>query len=158
MLIIWLVTLTLFIIGFAGLFVPGLPGVGLIFAGILTYGIATSFETISMLTIIILAFVTAIAWAADYLGSALGAKVGGGSWVSSLLAIGGTIVGLVIFGPIGLVLGALTGSLLGAMIEGKDSKQASKMAIYSLIGALGATVVQLILATTMLITFFIAIS
>lgn len=156
--ILWLITLALFGIGLVGVFIPGLPGIGLIFAGILVYAIATDFTTISLTLVVVFGIIGALALLSDYVGSAVGARVGGGKGKTLLGTTLGAIGGLLVANVPGLLVGAFAGALVGARMEGKTTQQAAKIALASVLGVLGATVVQFILGIIMIIGFFIAIA
>jgi uncharacterized protein len=155
-LVITVVTI-LFLLGVVGTILPGLPGTGLIFIGIIMYAAASGFSTITPVALLLFAVVTVLAVAANYIGSLYGTKAAGGKgW-----AIGGTIVGGLIgtmtVGPLGLVAGAFLGALAGAMYEGQDSAAATKTAVYSIIGIIGGTLVQLVIGISMIAAFLVMV-
>ncbi|MGH9856254.1 MAG: DUF456 domain-containing protein [Acidobacteriota bacterium] len=150
---LWVLTVFLFLLGLAGIFIPGLPGIGLIFLGILIYGLATGFADISGMTVISAGIVAALAWVADYAGSVAGARLGGGRTLAMTGAIIGAIGGTVLGGPGGLLVGAFLGSLTGALLEGQRERGAMRVALWSTLGIIGATVLQLVLALAMIGTF-----
>lgn len=156
-LLLWAITILLMIIGVAGTIIPGLPGIGLVYAGILLYALATHFASISLATVIILGLISAAALAANYAGAAFGSSVAGGKkW-----ALAGTAIGALIgatFGPLGIFAGAFLGALLGALLEGNGRKHALTVAVYSTLGTLGSIVVQFLLAVILIIAFFIAVT
>lgn len=157
-LILWLITLALFGFGLVGVFIPALPGIGLIFAGILFYGIVTDFAAIGLSTVVIFGVIGALALLANYAGSVVGARLGGGKGKTLLGTMIGAIGGLIVANVPGLIVGAFVGALVGALLEGKTSQQAAKIALASVLGILGATVVQFMLGIIMIIGFFIAIA
>lgn len=156
-LILWTLTLLLMFAGLAGTIIPGLPGIGLVYAGILLYALATHFASISLVTVVILGLVSAAAQAANYAGAAFGSRVAGGKkW-----ALAGTAIGALIgaaFGPLGIFAGAFLGALLGALLEGGGQRHALKVAVYSTLGTLGSIVVQFLLAIILIIAFLIAVA
>lgn len=154
---LWIGVVALFALGLVGIVVPVVPGVGLVFAGILFYAWATGWEAISVTWVAVFGVVALLAWVADYIGAAAGAKYGGGKWPTVLGSVIGAIAGLILGGPLGLFIGAFAGSLGGALYEGKSMEKASRAALYSVIGMVGATVVQLVLAVTMIVAFFIVV-
>ncbi|MEX1112042.1 MAG: DUF456 domain-containing protein [Candidatus Andersenbacteria bacterium] len=153
---VWAGISLLFVIGLAGTIIPGVPGVGLVFAGVLVYGVVTDFTILSVPTVILFGIVAVLAWLADYAGSAVGSKLGGGN----KKALAGTVIGAIVgafAGPLGIFIGAFLGSLTGVLLEGKNSHQAAKVAFYSVLGTLGATVIQFILALAMIIAFLVIV-
>lgn len=156
--LLWTLTGTLFLFGIAGIVIPGLPGVGLVFAGILLYALATKFAAISPVTVVVLGAGAALALAAGYASALLGAQAGGGRRLALLGAAAGALVGAVILGPLGLVVGAWVGALAGALIEGKRTDAAVKVATLSVVGIMGGAIVQLFLALAMIVAFFLAVA
>ena len=151
-----LLVAALLLVGMAGIFIPFVPGIALVFAGILIYALATNFAAISLTTVIILGVVAAGAGLLDFYGSAIGAKAGGGKRWAMLGAIIGTLVG-VLGGPGGMVVGALAGAAIGAWYEGNDWQKSVKIAAWSVVGAIASSAVQFIIATAMIITFLLAV-
>ena len=155
--IIWILTILLITLGVLGIFIPFLPGVGFIFAGILLYAWLTSFSVISLGAVIAFGTVALLAWLVEYLGSLLGAKFGGGGRYSMWGSLIGGLAGLVFIGPLGLLLGVIIGVLIGALYEGKTLNQAGKTVFFSILGILGAKIIQLIIALGVIIAFIVAV-
>lgn len=157
LLLIWLIVLLLFIFGLAGIFIPGLPGIGLIFLGIAIYAWFTGLSIITWPVLIIFGLLTLLAGIADYLGAAIGARAGGGKLMSIIGAVLGLIIGIATFGPLGLVAGTFIGAIVGSLLIGHTTQQAVKAATWSIIGIVGGTLVQLTLAASLIISFFILV-
>jgi uncharacterized protein YqgC (DUF456 family) len=156
-LVIWLITTILFGLGIAGVFVPALPGLLFVFAGILFYAAATGFTHLGFPALAVFAALAGLGWLSDYLGSAVGARLGGGRMFTLIGLATGAVVGLLLGGPPGFVLGALGGAMAGALYEGKSKKEAGRAALYSFLGIIGARILQLALAIAMIIAFLIII-
>jgi uncharacterized protein YqgC (DUF456 family) len=60
-------------------------------------------------------------------------------------------------GPLGLLVGAVIGAVVGALYEGKSIDKAGKVALFSLLGVLGAKIVQLVLALSVIVAFILAV-
>jgi len=146
--LLWAIVAILFMIGLAGTIIPGLPGIAFIYAGILLYGFSTGFSTIHTFTVIVLGGIAVLAIASDYIGSSLGSRIGGGKRYATAGALIGSVMGVFIAGPVGIMAGAFVGALAGALYEGQHHGKALKIASLSVIGTLGATVVQLLLGLT----------
>jgi uncharacterized protein YqgC (DUF456 family) len=155
-LILWLITLLLFSVGLFGIFIPFIPGLGLIFVGVLVYAWATNFVVISVSTVVTFGVIAVIAWLAEYVGSGLAARLGGGKryafWGTTLGALIGTIAG-----PMGLMIGAFTGAFVGSLAEGQSTDRAGKIALWSVVGVLGVTFIQFLIGLAMIIAFFLAV-
>lgn len=155
--LVWLAVILLFIFGLVGVFAPGLPGIGLIFLGILLYAWVTGFSVITWSALIVFGLLALLATVADYLGAAVGARAGGGKLMSVIGAVLGLLIGTVTFGPLGLIAGTFVGAVIGSLLVGHNTKQAVKAATWSIIGIVGGTLIQLIFAISLIISFFILI-
>lgn len=156
-LLLWLAVISLFGLGLIGVFIPALPGAGLVFFGVLLYAVATSFANINATTVMVFGVVAAAAWLIEYLGAVFGVKMGGGGRLATLGLIIGALLGFVSGGPLGLLLGMLLGSFLGATYEGSSTSQASRAAIFSVLGLLGAKLLQLLLVIGIIVAFLAAV-
>lgn len=154
---LWLLVIILMAVGLLGTIIPALPGMGLIFLGILIYAVSTGFSTITPLTVAAFGVVAFLGWLASFIGSAWGAKIGGGRNAALVGAIVGAIAGISVMGPPGLVIGAFGGGLIGALLAGQSEEVAVKIAAYSVVGILGGMVMQFLLAVMLIIAFVIAV-
>ncbi len=113
--ILW-VTLAVMLVGLAGSVLPGLPGVPLIFTAALVYAYATGFEVVGASVLVILGLFALIAFVADLIATAYGARrFGASNWGTVGGAIGGllgTLAGALLFG-VGALLGLLAGTIGG---------------------------------------------
>lgn len=155
--VVWIITSALFALGLLGVLVPGLPGVFLVFGGVLFYALVTGFNAIGPIAIVVFGVFSLLAWLTDYLGALIGARLGGGRALSLGGMVLGALLGGVFGGPPGVVLGALFGALAGALGEGKSLPAAGRTAVWSLLGMAGARVVQLFIAAGMIIAFLIIV-
>lgn len=155
--VLWTVTLFLISAGLIGTLVPAIPGVGLVFFGILFYALATSLQDISLTSLIWFAVFTALASIAQTAGSWFGAKVGGGGTLASWGTLVGALLGL-FAGPMGIFVGAFAGALIGAFMEGHSKEKAVRVAFLSTLGVLGGTLIQILLALAMVVAFFALIA
>ncbi len=113
--ILW-ITLLVMLLGLLGSVLPGLPGVPLIFASALVYAYVTGFEVVGALVLVLLGLFALLAFVADFLGTAYGARrFGASNWGTVGGAIGGlvgTLAGALFFG-IGALFGLLAGTIGG---------------------------------------------
>lgn len=145
----------LVLIGLAGTLLPILPGVPLIFMGLLVAAWADNFQHVGAVTLTILGVLTALAIAADFLASALGAKKLGASPKAVVGATLGAIVGM-FFGLPGLVLGPFVGAVVGELSAKRELLQAGKSGLGTWLGLLLASVAKLTLSFLMLGVFITA--
>lgn len=145
----------LILVGVAGVILPALPGLPLVFAGMLLAAWAGDFQQIGWVTLVLLGALTALSVAVDFFATLLGAKRVGASRKALLGAALGTFAGL-FFGLIGLFAGPFVGALLGELWHGKEIQQATKVGLGTWLGILLGVVLKLGLAFAMLGLFVFA--
>lgn len=152
-----IIAIILFILGVAGTVLPALPGPILVFGGMLIYGIMTDFANLGLSFFVAQMLVLGIIFAADYLSSAIGTKLSGGSKQAALGAIIGTIIAIIIIGPLGLIVGPFLGAVTVELIRGIKPGQAFRIGLGTLIGTLGGTLFKLSAVVVMIVYFFFKI-
>lgn len=150
--LLWIGAVLLVLVGIAGVVLPALPGPPLVLAGLLLAAWIDDFQRISVWVMLVLALLTALAWAVDVLAAALGAKRAGASGLAILGAAIGTVAGL-FTGFIGLVFAPLLGAALGEFFATRDSMRAARVGVATWIALLIAVAVKLALVFTMLGVF-----
>ena len=91
----------------------------------------------------------------DYIVPSIGAKKFGGSKSGVIGSTLGTIIGVVLLGPIGIILGAFLGAFVGEISKNRsDARIAFKAAIGTLVGYLGGIFLKLSIAIVFSIKFF----
>lgn len=145
----------LVLVGIAGVILPALPGLPLVFAGMLLAAWAGDFHQIGWVTLVILGLLTLLSVGVDFFATLVGAKRVGASKKALLGAVLGTFAGL-FFGPIGLFAGPFVGALLGELWHGREIGQAAKVGLGTWLGILLGTVLKLGLAFAMLGLFAFA--
>lgn len=145
----------LILVGIAGVILPALPGLPLVFAGMLLAAWAGDFQQIGWVTLVVLGLLTLLSVGVDFFATLLGAKRVGASKKALLGAVVGTFAGL-FFGPIGLFAGPFVGALLGELWHGREIGQAAKVGLGTWLGILLGTVLKLGLAFAMLGLFAFA--
>jgi uncharacterized protein YqgC (DUF456 family) len=152
-----IVAILLVVIGVAGTILPMLPGVPLVFAGLLLAAWHGGFEQVSILTMVIIGVIAIVAWAVDFFASVLTAKKVGASKYALWGAGIGAVVGIA-GGIVGLIIGPAIGAIIGELIAHKNtSKEAtSKATTVGIAAGLGfvlALAIKIVLALTMLAVF-----
>ena len=148
----------LILLGLAGTILPALPGLPLVFAGMLLAAWADHFNRISGWTIALLAVLTLISIVVDIASTAMGARRLGASKLAMLGAALGTLVGGLVFSLPGLVVGPFAGAMAGELINGKEWRHASKIGIATWVGLAIGTALKLALAFAMLGVFVLALA
>ena len=122
--ILWIASALMLITGFAGLVLPALPGVLLIFAGLVFAAWAENFAYVGWGTIAILGALTVAAYLIDFLAGLFGAKRFGAGKYGVMGAAIGTVIGLLFSLP-GIIIGPFIGAVLGELYANKDLQSAS---------------------------------
>jgi len=142
----------LILIGIAGTIIPALPGVPVVYLGMILVAWGDDFSHICWPTLTILGVLTVIAVVVDLVASVLGAKrVGASGWALFGAAVG-TVVGL-FFGIIGLLLGPFVGAVLGELIAGSNLQRSTVVGVGAWLGFLFGTVARIAVCFTMLGVF-----
>ena len=146
----------LILLGLAGTILPALPGLPLVFAGMLLAAWVDGFREISGWTVAVLAVLTAISVGVDVAATALGAKrVGAGKGAMFGAALG-TVVGAFFSIP-GLILGPFLGAMGAELVRGRELAHASKIGFGTWVGLAVGTALKLALAFAMLGIFVLAL-
>ena len=145
----------LILVGVAGTVLPILPGLPLVFGGMLLAAWAGGFEQVGAPMLLLLGVLTLLSLGIDFLATAMGAKRVGASKLAVVGAVIGTIVGL-FFGPLGLLAGPFAGALAGELIHGREVGHATRVGIGTWLGILFGTVLKIGLAFAMLGLFAFA--
>jgi len=145
------------LVGVAGVVLPALPGLPLVFAGMLLAAWAGDFERIGAWTLVVLGLLTLLSLLADFLSTLLGAKRVGASRKALAGTVLGTFAGL-FFLPIGLLAGPFLGALLGELWHARAWawRQATRVGFGTWLGILLGTVLKLGLTFLMLGLFMVA--
>lgn len=145
----------LVVVGLVGTVLPALPGLPLVFAGMLLAAWAGDFQQISVWVIVLLGVFTLVSFAIDFWAAAHGARRVGASRKAVIGAVLGTFAGL-LFMPIGLFVGPFAGALAGELVHGRELRQAAKVGFGTWLGIVLAVVLKLGLAFAMLGVFALA--
>ena len=150
----------LVLVGLAGVLLPALPGLPLVFAGMLLAAWAGGFEQVGGWTMVVLAVLTLLSLGIDFMATAMGAKRVGASKPALVGAVLGTFAGL-LFGIVGIFVGPFIGALVGELVwlrgvGGRELGQATKVGLGTWLGIVVGTVLKLSVAFAMVGLFAIA--
>lgn len=109
--------------GITGLILPALPGMALVFAGLVLAAWAENFVYIGQGTILVLFLLCLLGYGIDFLAAALGASRYGAGRNAVIGAAAGAVVGL-FFGLPGILLGPFIGAVAGELMARKGVRQA----------------------------------
>ena len=139
----------LVLIGIAGVILPALPGIPLVFAGLLLSAWADGFANVGWPTLVILAVLTLLSFVVDVLSTAIGAKGAGASRQAIIGSLVGSVAGL-FFMPVGFLAGPFLGALIGEYLHSRQLGLATKVGVATWIGLVLGVALKLALALGML--------
>lgn len=157
MIILIILGVIFLIIGIIGCIVPGLAGPPFSFLALILLSIAKRWEPFSPTFLIVMAAVTIIVTALDYIVPAAGAKKYGASKFGFWGAIIGMIVGIIYLPPLGMIIGAFIGAFVGELVIGKQSSVALKAGWGVFIGVMVGILLKLIASGVMTFYFIKAL-
>lgn len=158
--ILYILSGVLIVVGLLGVVLPALPGLPLVFAGMLLAAWANHFQDIGGWTLGVLGAMTLLSFAIDFFSTTVGAKRVGASRKAMFGAFVGTIAGL-FFAPIGLFVGPFFGALLGELwhlrrLDREGLGQATKVGLATWLGMALGIALKIALAIAMLGLFVLA--
>jgi len=153
--ILYLLAIVLVLVGIAGVILPALPGIPLVFAGLLLAAWADDFVHVGWLPLTVLGLLTLLSFAVDILATVVGAQRVGASRKALWGTFLGSIVG-VFFMPIGLFVGPLAGALLGEYWHTRELGRSTKVGLATWLGILLGFALKLALVIAMLGLFAFA--
>jgi uncharacterized protein len=154
--LLWIAAIALIVIGVAGTVLPMLPGPILVFAGIALAAWVDNFARVPIWLLGVVALLTVMAWAVDYIAAAMGVKRTGASRLAIAGAALGTVAGI-LSGLWGLLFMPLVGAAIGEYIVQRDLRRAGKVGVAASIGLLVGTVAKLAIVLTMVGIFVFAL-
>jgi uncharacterized protein YqgC (DUF456 family) len=146
---LWLLAGILVAGGLSGLVVPALPGMILLFAGLVVAAWAESFAYIGWKTIAVLGLLTAISYIVDVMAGALGAKKFGAGRYAVIGAMAGAFTGM-FFGIPGILIGPFLGAVAGELLARKDLRAAGLAGVGAWLGLVAGTAVRIAIALSMI--------
>jgi uncharacterized protein YqgC (DUF456 family) len=146
----------LILVGVVGTVMPGIPGIPLVFAGMVLAAAVESFRLVSLWTVAGLAALTVVSLVIEYLAAALGARrVGASRWAMVGAVLGG-LAGIA-FGPIGMLVGPLVGAVAGELLARRDLRQAGRAGVAAWLRFLVGTLAKAGIVVVMLVVFGVAL-
>ena len=152
-----IISTVVMVTGLAGVFLPVLPGVPLVFAGAFIYAWSTGFQVITVSNLIFFAILTAIATVVDYIGGMITAKKYGASKYGLIGGLLGSILGLALLSIPGLIIGQLAGVILGELYYGKQMKESFTSGFAMFVGYILGSTIKVFFAGLIVIVFYIKI-
>ena len=131
------------LVGLAGCVLPFLPGPPLNFAALILLSLVRDWEPFGAVFLVSMGILTAGVTVLDYVVPAIGARRFGASKAGVWGSVIGMIVGLVLFPPWGMLIGAFVGALVGELIAGKEGKRALRAGWGTFVGTMVGTGIKL---------------
>jgi uncharacterized protein YqgC (DUF456 family) len=153
---LWILAVALIVLGLAGTILPALPGVTLMFGGILLAAWIDHFTRIPGWLVAVFAVLTIISSAVDYFAAVAGAKKAGASTLALVGAAVGTVLGI-FTGLWGLLFMPLLGAAIGEYMAQRDLRRAGTVGVATWVGLLVGTAVKVAIAFAMLGAFVVAL-
>jgi uncharacterized protein YqgC (DUF456 family) len=150
--LLWLLAALLIALGFAGLILPAVPGIPLVYAGLVLLAWADNFAYVGWITLTLLGVLALLSYGVDFLASALGAKHFGASPRSVVGAALGAVVGL-FFGLPGLLLGPFVGAVVAEFTLHGSARAAAHAGVGATLGLLFGALLKVALAFSMIGVF-----
>jgi len=149
---LWLLAAFMVLMGVLGSVLPALPGVPLVFGGLLVAAWADDFQRVGWIVLTLLGLMTLASFAIDFVATSLGAKRVGATKLAIAGALVGTAVGMFMGLP-GLILGPFLGAVAGELISHGKLEQAGRAGLATWVGLVFGTLAKLALVFTMLGVF-----
>lgn len=121
---IFALTQFIMLVGLFGLIVPVFPGTVVIWLAALGYGVVTGFHTLGIILFVIITILMLVGTLVDNLFMGAGARKGGASWTTILVALLAGVLGTLFFPPIGGFIAAPLAILLLEYTRTHDMQQA----------------------------------
>ena len=149
--------LALATVGVFGSFVPLLPGAFLSLAGVYTYWFSTGYADPGPVVLALFTAVGVAVLAVDWFGGAVAAKAGGASARLSLVAGVVGLGGMLVAGPVGLLVASAGTVFLVEYRRSGERGKSLRTAGYTPLGVLATTVMQALLTVTILLGFTLVV-
>lgn len=107
-----IVAAVVMIVGLAGVAIPALPGLGLIWATAIVYGLLIGFSTVGWSVIAVLTVILVASMVKSVLLPRRTSAASGASGWAQLGGLVGAVIGFFVLNVIGVIVGALTGVML----------------------------------------------
>lgn len=158
--LLYILAAVLIVVGVLGVILPALPGLPLVFGGMLLAAWVDGFERISVLTLTMLGVLTVLSLAIDFAATAMGAKRVGASRSAVVGAMLGTVAGL-FFGLVGVFVAPFIGAVIGELLyrrkmAASDVGHAARIGLGTWLGIVVGVLSKLALAFAMIGLFFFA--
>lgn len=154
--LLWILSITLIVAGFAGIVLPALPGTLFVLAGIVLGAWIDDFTRVGWFALGSIAVLAVLAWLMDYVAAMLGAKRAGASRLAIIGAAIGTVAGI-FMGLVGVLFMPLVGAAVGEYMARRQHGQAVRVGIATWLGLMAGMLAKFVLAFMMVGIFCVAL-
>jgi uncharacterized protein len=146
---LWIIVFLLVMLGVFGLALPVLPGVPLLFGGLLLAAWIDDFSKVGVMAMVVIGVLALLAWMIDIVASLITTKSAGASRLAMTGTLLGAIVGI-LGGLPGIIIGTVAGAVIGELVANRDAGRAASVGFAAGFGFVLALVVKLLFAAAML--------
>ncbi|HKM43486.1 MAG TPA: DUF456 family protein [Limnochordia bacterium] len=151
----WIVIVICFVAGLAGIVLPVLPSVALVWVGIAIYHFFISSQALGWLTWATMIFLTAVILVVDQLSNVVVVKRYGASKISIFASLVGALIGVFVFPPFGVVLVPFVLVLVLELLQNRPLDKAFDIAFGTIVAFVGSTVAKGLMQLIMMAAFFV---
>ena len=155
--LLWVIAVVLIAIGVAGVVIPALPGIALVYGGILLGAWIGHFEKVGTGTLVTLGVLAIIGFVIDYAATTLAAQKAGASRLGLIGAAIGTVAGI-FTGLVGIVFMPLVGAAIGEYLARRDALHAGRVGLATWLGLLAGIVAKLAIVFAMVGVFVLKLA
>jgi len=119
--------------------------------------VGAGLEELSVLTFAVLVFIAVITALVEFFGGSIAARAGGASWLTTAAAATVGIILMVVTGPLGLLVGLFGTVFVLEFVRNGELEGSTRSAVYTTIGVLASTAVQVLLTVSILLGFLAAV-
>jgi len=153
--LLWIAATLLVALGLVGVVVPGLPGIPLVFVGLLLGAWIDDFAYVGRTTLLVIGVLALCGAGVEIAASALGAKRVGAHRRAVFGAVLGALVG-VFFALPGIVLGPFVGAVIGEFSVRGNLARAGRVGVATWLGMLLGGAAKIALVLSMIVVFALA--
>ncbi|ATW87797.1 hypothetical protein halTADL_1002 [Halohasta litchfieldiae] len=150
--LVLVVAVVLLIVGVVGSVLPLVPSGLVSLAGVWTYVLFGS-EPVGVFVVVSLTLAGIAAVLFDHFAGPIAARASGASTETMIASTIGGLVMLLVLGPIGIIVGVVGTVFLLELRNGSEMDIATKRALYTTVGVLASSVVQVLVTLSMLGAF-----
>jgi uncharacterized protein YqgC (DUF456 family) len=147
--VLFIAALIVMLVGLAGVILPVLPGIPLIFAAAAIYGILTGFQDITFQLILIFAGITVFGLIVDYIANYFSVKKMGGGTAGAVGAVIGLLVGIFIHW-VAIIILPFVLAVMFELIAGRKGGRALKAGTGAFIGLMFGGLLRFIIGCVMI--------